>query len=97
MLYQKNQEIEDKFGKVFNRYEGFLKTLPSNNPVKLIARIYVVKAYIYGSSNIYGHCNPFLTYKIGDVEIDDRSVSLRSNTLEPIFGRSNKLSLLMKL
>ena len=88
MLYQIDTNLEEIFRKVFKRYEGFLKTLPSNKTMKLIVRIYVIKASIYGSNSINGNCNPFLSYKIGDKEYNDYQASLCNNTLEPVFGRS---------
>ena len=89
MIYQTSPELEENFSRVFKRYEGFLKTLPTNNTVKLILRIYVIKATIFVANSINQNCDPYLTYKIGDKLFDDRRGSLCNNTLEPVFGRFN--------
>lgn len=63
---------------------GFLNLSPSNAPVQVKVRIYIVKAKV-NPIRTKG-CDPYLSIKYGDNIVDDKT-SCRKNTDTPIFGQ----------
>jgi hypothetical protein len=71
----------------FNVAEGgLLQDVPSNAPVKLKVRLYVVRAYGLSSQDLNGKSDPYLVIKLGSRPIDDVA-NYVPQQLDPIFGR----------
>ena len=87
LLYNESLELRERFERtVLKRYGGFFRLNPSNAPVQLKVRIYIVKASLSPIRD-NGICNPFLSIKIGDRTFED-TANTRQNTTDPIFGWS---------
>ncbi|XP_068750249.1 otoferlin-like isoform X7 [Montipora capricornis] len=63
----------------------FLK-LPSNEPVNILARVYVVKAINLHPSDVNGKADPYLVVTLGKHKVRDRD-NYVSKQLNPVFGR----------
>jgi hypothetical protein len=65
---------------------GLLQDVPSNAPVRLAVRVYVVRASELRSRDISGKLDPYLIVKLGSHTINDNENYL-SQQLNPTFGR----------
>ncbi|XP_020629755.1 otoferlin-like isoform X2 [Orbicella faveolata] len=63
----------------------FLK-LPSNEPVNVLARVYVIKAINLHPSDVNGKADPYLVVTLGKHKVRDRD-NYVSKQLNPVFGR----------
>ncbi len=92
LLYSQEEELRKNFERtVIKRYGGFLRLLPSNTPVQVKARIYIIKATLT-SVRDSGVCDPYLSIEIGDKIIEDVT-NVRNNTTDPLFGCSYELDI----
>ncbi|XP_015125981.1 otoferlin [Diachasma alloeum] len=66
---------------------GLLADYPSQAPVKLLVRLYVVKAInLHPSDPLTGKSDPYLRIKLGKSDINDKKNYI-PNQLNPIFGK----------
>jgi hypothetical protein len=65
---------------------GLLQDVPSNAPVKLAVRVYVVRASGLTSRDFNGKSDPYLTVKLGSNTISDKG-NYFPQQLDPTFGR----------
>ncbi|XP_067033730.1 otoferlin-like isoform X2 [Acropora muricata] len=63
----------------------FLK-LPSNEPVNMLARVYVIKAINLHPSDVNGKADPYVVVTLGKHKVRDRD-NYVSKQLNPVFGR----------
>ena len=87
MLYEDNRSLQENFSTMLQRNDGsFFCLKPSNQPIRVMLHVYVVKATIFGSFNEKESCYSYFSYKIGNKwMVDTENQAL--NTLSPIFGR----------
>uniref|UniRef100_H3ANS5 C2 domain-containing protein n=1 Tax=Latimeria chalumnae TaxID=7897 RepID=H3ANS5_LATCH len=65
--------------------------IPSNNPVKVIIRIYVVRATSLHPADPNGKADPYIRIRLGSQEISDME-NYVSKQLNPVFGRCFQLT-----
>ncbi|XP_059174098.1 otoferlin-like isoform X2 [Physella acuta] len=65
---------------------GLFQGLPSNEPVKVLVRIYIVKANDLHPADINGKADPYLVIRLGNKTQNDKE-SYISKQLNPVFGK----------
>jgi Ca2+-dependent lipid-binding protein len=65
---------------------GLLQDMPSNAPVKLAIRVYVVRALGLRSQDLNGKSDPYILVKLGSRVVADEANYI-SQQLDPTFGR----------
>jgi hypothetical protein len=79
-MYRENDTLKQNFDSIFKKYGGFLAISPSNTPIRLKIRIYILKATI----NVVGAHKPYLCINLGD-KIHDTSYGFEQNNVEKEF------------
>lgn len=82
IIYKKDESLDESFQILLNRNGGFLKMVPSNSPIQVRVRVYIIKAFIFNPPK--GECNPYLSVQIGD-KIQEGNY--QNNSVDPFFGR----------
>ncbi|RUS83182.1 hypothetical protein EGW08_009039, partial [Elysia chlorotica] len=65
---------------------GLFQGLPSNEPVKVLVRVYVVKANDLHPADINGKADPYLVIRLGNKSQNDKENYI-SKQLNPVFGK----------
>ncbi|XP_014669979.1 PREDICTED: otoferlin-like [Priapulus caudatus] len=65
---------------------GMFQGLPSNDPVKVMVRVYVVKATDLHPADINGKADPYIVIQLGRTKISDKENYI-SKQLNPVFGK----------
>ncbi|PVD23896.1 hypothetical protein C0Q70_17171 [Pomacea canaliculata] len=65
---------------------GLFQGLPSNDPVKVLVRVYIVKANDLHPADINGKADPYLVIRLGSKVINDKENYI-SKQLNPVFGK----------
>ncbi|XP_046585626.1 otoferlin-like isoform X5 [Haliotis rubra] len=65
---------------------GLFQGLPSNDPIKVLVRVYIVKANDLHPADINGKADPYLIIKLGKTTINDKENYI-SKQLNPVFGK----------
>ncbi|XP_076441089.1 otoferlin-like [Babylonia areolata] len=65
---------------------GLFQGLPSNEPVKVLVRVYVVKANDLHPADINGKADPYLVIRLGSKVVNDKENYI-SKQLNPVFGK----------
>ena len=65
---------------------GILQGMPTNEPVRILVRVYVVQASGLHSKDLSGKSDPYLIVEVGKKVINDK-VNYIPRQLNPIFGR----------
>ena len=65
---------------------GFFQGLPSNDPLRVLVRVYVVKANDLHPMDINGKADPYLVLQLGSKRISDKD-NYVSKQLNPVFGK----------
>ncbi|BFZ16669.1 hypothetical protein BsWGS_19709 [Bradybaena similaris] len=65
---------------------GLFQGLPSNEPVKVLVRVYVVKATDLHPADINGKADPYLVFRLGSKSYNDKDNYI-SKQLNPVFGK----------
>ena len=66
--------------------ENLLQGLPSNEPIRVLVRAYVVKANDLHPMDINGKADPYLVLHLGSKRISDKE-NYVSKQLNPVFGK----------
>ncbi|XP_053105858.1 otoferlin isoform X7 [Hemicordylus capensis] len=66
---------------------GMFQGIPSNDPINVLVRIYVVRATDLHPADINGKADPYVVIKLGKTDIKDKENYI-SKQLNPIFGKS---------
>lgn len=77
-------DIEDPVGgdPQFGMFQG----LPSNEPIHVLVRVYVVKGTDLHPMDINGKADPYLILSLGSKRVNDKD-SYQSKQLNPVFGK----------
>ena len=77
----------------FSEYMNFIITfvielqgLPSNDPLHVLVRVYVIKANDLHPMDINGKADPYLVLQLGSKRMSDKE-NYVSKQLNPIFGK----------
>lgn len=65
---------------------GYFQGLPSNEPIKVLVRVYVVKANDLHPQDLNGKADPYVVLHLGNKKISDKD-NYVSKTLNPVFGK----------
>ncbi|XP_055088362.1 LOW QUALITY PROTEIN: otoferlin [Periophthalmus magnuspinnatus] len=66
---------------------GMFQSIPHNDPIKVLVRVYVVRATDLHPADINGKADPYVVIKLGKSEIKDKENYI-SKQLNPVFGKS---------
>ena len=65
---------------------GFFQGIPSNEPLGVLVRVYVVKANDLHPMDINGKADPYLVLQFGSKRLSDKD-NYVSKQLNPVFGK----------
>ncbi|XP_015225069.1 PREDICTED: otoferlin-like [Cyprinodon variegatus] len=80
-----SQEITREAG--YDPNMGMFQSIPHNDPIRVLVRIYVVRATDLHPADINGKADPYIVIKLGKSEIKDKENYI-SKQLNPVFGKS---------
>jgi hypothetical protein len=66
--------------------EGLLQDMPSNSPIDIAIRVYVLRAIGLCSQDLNGKSDPYLMVKLGSCTLTDKD-NYVCQQLDPVFGR----------
>uniref|UniRef100_A0A7M4E4R5 Otoferlin n=1 Tax=Crocodylus porosus TaxID=8502 RepID=A0A7M4E4R5_CROPO len=66
---------------------GMFQGIPSNDPINVLVRVYVIRATDLHPADINGKADPYIAIKLGKSDIKDKENYI-SKQLNPIFGKS---------
>uniref|UniRef100_A0A670ZH08 Otoferlin n=1 Tax=Pseudonaja textilis TaxID=8673 RepID=A0A670ZH08_PSETE len=66
---------------------GMFQGIPSNDPINVLVRVYIVRATDLHPADINGKADPYVVIKLGKTDIKDKENYI-SKQLNPIFGKS---------
>lgn len=70
----------------FDPQYGFFQGLPSNDPIHVLVRVYVVKANDLHPCDLNGKADPYVVLQLGGKRISDKD-NYVSKQLNPVFGK----------
>nr|XP_025044826.1 otoferlin-like [Pelodiscus sinensis] len=65
---------------------GMFQGIPSNDPINVLVRVYVVRATDLHPADINGKADPYIAIRLGKTDIKDKENYI-SKQLNPIFGK----------
>ncbi|XP_060773958.1 otoferlin isoform X1 [Neoarius graeffei] len=80
-----SEEITKEPG--FDPNMGMFQNIPSNDPINVLVRIYIVKATNLHPTDLNGKADPYIVIKLGKTEIRDTENYI-SKQLNPVYGKS---------
>ncbi|XP_051629726.1 otoferlin [Manacus candei] len=66
---------------------GMFQGIPSNDPVNVLVRVYIVRATDLHPADINGKADPYIAIRLGKTDIKDKENYI-SKQLNPVFGKS---------
>uniref|UniRef100_A0A8C8VKP5 Otoferlin n=1 Tax=Pelusios castaneus TaxID=367368 RepID=A0A8C8VKP5_9SAUR len=66
---------------------GMFQGIPSNDPIHVLVRVFIVRATDLHPADINGKADPYIAIKLGKTDIKDKENYI-SKQLNPIFGKS---------
>lgn len=70
----------------FDPQYGFFQGLPSNDPIRVLVRVYIVKANDLHPMDLNGKADPYIILQLGSKRISDKEHYI-SKQLNPVFGK----------
>ncbi|XP_068580675.1 otoferlin isoform X14 [Cebidichthys violaceus] len=80
-----SEEITREAG--FDPNMGMFQSIPHNDPINVLVRVYVVRAADLHPADINGKADPYVVIKLGKSEVKDKENYI-SKQLNPVFGKS---------
>ncbi|XP_068198937.1 otoferlin isoform X3 [Antennarius striatus] len=80
-----SEEITREAG--FDPNMGMFQSIPHNDPINVLVRVYVVRATDLHPADINGKADPYIVIKLGRSEVKDKENYI-SKQLNPVFGKS---------
>ncbi|XP_034383459.1 otoferlin [Cyclopterus lumpus] len=80
-----SEEITREAG--FDPNMGMFQSIPHNDPINVLVRVYVVRATDLHPADINGKADPYVAIKLGKSEVKDKENYI-SKQLNPVFGKS---------
>ncbi|XP_061890913.1 otoferlin isoform X2 [Entelurus aequoreus] len=71
----------------FDPNMGMFQSIPHNDPINVLVRVYVVRATDLHPADINGKADPYVVIKLGKTEVKDKENYI-SKQLNPVFGKS---------
>uniref|UniRef100_A0A6Q2Z6Y7 Otoferlin n=1 Tax=Esox lucius TaxID=8010 RepID=A0A6Q2Z6Y7_ESOLU len=78
-------EIQREMG--FDSNMGMFQNIPTNDPINILVRVYIIRATDLHPADINGKADPYIAIKLGKSDIKDKENYI-SKQLNPIFGKS---------
>uniref|UniRef100_UPI0037E85376 otoferlin n=1 Tax=Semicossyphus pulcher TaxID=241346 RepID=UPI0037E85376 len=80
-----SEEITREAG--FDPNMGMFQSIPHNDPIHVLVRVFVVRATDLHPADINGKADPYVVIKLGKSEVKDKENYI-SKQLNPVFGKS---------
>lgn len=80
------KDVEDHTIMGFDPQYGFFQGLPSNEPIHVLVRVYIVKANDLHPMDLNGKADPYIVLQLGSKRISDKENYI-SKQLNPVFGK----------
>ncbi|KRT84296.1 C2 domain containing protein [Oryctes borbonicus] len=80
------KDVEDHTIMGFDPQYGFFQGLPSNDPIRVLVRVYIVKANDLHPMDLNGKADPYIVLQLGSKRISDKENYI-SKQLNPVFGK----------
>ncbi|KAJ8009618.1 hypothetical protein DPEC_G00090770 [Dallia pectoralis] len=80
-----SEEITREAG--FDPNMGMFQSIPHNDPINVLVRVYVVRATDLHPADINGKADPYIVIKLGKSELKDKENYI-SKQLNPVFGKA---------
>uniref|UniRef100_A0A6P7GTG0 Otoferlin-like n=1 Tax=Diabrotica virgifera virgifera TaxID=50390 RepID=A0A6P7GTG0_DIAVI len=80
------KDIEDKTIMGFDPQFGLFQGLPCNDPIRVLVRVYIVKANDLHPMDLNGKADPYVVLQLGSKRISDKENYI-SKQLNPVFGK----------
>uniref|UniRef100_A0A3Q3LN49 Otoferlin n=1 Tax=Mastacembelus armatus TaxID=205130 RepID=A0A3Q3LN49_9TELE len=80
-----SEEITREAG--FDPNMGMFQSIPHNDPINVLVRVYVVRATDLHPADINGKADPYVVIKLGRSEVKDKENYI-SKQLNPVFGKA---------
>ncbi|KAI1241352.1 hypothetical protein IHE44_0009835 [Lamprotornis superbus] len=68
---------------------GMFQGIPSNDPINVLVRVYIVRATDLHPADINGKADPYIAIKLGKTDIKDKENYI-SKQLNPVFGNGSQ-------
>ncbi|XP_038216884.1 otoferlin-like [Zerene cesonia] len=81
-----SKEAEDNTLMGFDPNYGFFQSVPSNEPIHVLIRVYIVKATDLHPMDFNGKADPYIVLHLGSRKFSDKE-HYQSKQLNPVFGR----------
>ncbi|XP_065213777.1 otoferlin-like isoform X2 [Planococcus citri] len=80
------KDIDDHTIMGFDPQYGFFQGVPSNDPIHVLVRVYIVKANDLHPTDLNGKADPYIVLQLGSKRISDKDNYI-SKQLNPVFGK----------
>uniref|UniRef100_A0A6Q2YPV7 C2 domain-containing protein n=1 Tax=Esox lucius TaxID=8010 RepID=A0A6Q2YPV7_ESOLU len=80
-----SEEITREAG--FDPNLGMFQSIPHNDPINVLVRVYIVRATDLHPADINGKADPYIVIKLGKSELKDKENYI-SKQLNPVFGKA---------
>ncbi|KAL1517093.1 hypothetical protein ABEB36_000901 [Hypothenemus hampei] len=80
------KDIDDKSFTGLDPQLGFFQGIPSNDPIRVLVRVYIVKANDLHPMDLNGKADPYVVLQLGSKRISDKENYI-SKQLNPVFGK----------
>lgn len=80
------RDIDDHTVMGFDPQFGFFQGVPSNDPIHVLVRVYIVKANDLHPTDLNGKADPYIVLQLGSKRISDKENYI-SKQLNPVFGK----------
>lgn len=67
-------------------WEPLSRSVPSNDPIKVLVRVYIVRATDLHPADLNGKADPYLVIRLGQNKLSDKD-NYVSKQLNPVFGK----------
>nr|XP_055041938.1 otoferlin isoform X4 [Misgurnus anguillicaudatus] len=71
----------------FDPNMGMFQSIPHNDPINVLIRIYIIRATDLHPADINGKADPYIVIRLGKTELKDKENYI-SKQLNPVFGKS---------
>ncbi|XP_065112871.1 otoferlin isoform X4 [Paramisgurnus dabryanus] len=71
----------------FDPNMGMFQSIPHNDPINVLIRIYIIRATDLHPADINGKADPYIVIRLGKTEVKDKENYI-SKQLNPVFGKS---------
>ncbi|GIX83574.1 otoferlin [Caerostris extrusa] len=80
------KDIQDPYLNITDPQAGLFQGLPSNEPIHVLVRVYIVKATDLHPADLNGKADPYIVINLGSKKTNDKENYI-SKQLNPVFGK----------